>query len=381
MESLMAIHPISGELIQVDQQSKWEEEIRPLITMSINLYNKSVQAISRDDYESSWNHIRDSISIFPFIRSTLVFGLTLALEIGEYIEAQRILQRLSKFLSQDENEQYSKLIISELATYNAIVTGNRDKASPGYSQRMVFSRLLELKELEKTGASSGSESRVARGNYVAWVVLIFVILFTPLGISKYGKLGSEKASLTLELKKLGVELQANSQDMELAEQARAAAERLNTTWNAFMVKDYKQCGKLIIMDQNLVQKLIDADSTIMKKICAGLYRQGSYNLLSQIDYPSEFHVHADFLTILDASGDTRRNLKESFVNKYATSKVYTAPLIRELFESEDEVQKRKYFAIKLQSLIILHPEDTLGFYMSSTMKNELEQEIELPTTQ
>ena len=78
--------------------------------------------------------------------------------------------------------------------------------------------------------------------------------------------------------------------------------------------------------------------------------------------------HYDFLIYLALSKEYKSN-------------VYTPPLLRELFETEDMQQNRQRYATNLFSLITLFPEDDLAIYLSSEMKIELENQSEFPTTE
>jgi len=371
---------VSGEITPINAKTQWDEDIGVLLKLSISQYNRAQQSSLKGDYEASWEHIQDSISIFPFIQEVLLFGFTLALELGEYAAAKRILTRLSKFLSQEEITNYSDMISSELEFYNAVIATQQSEIPKHLSPRLIFSRILELQghtlSTVQLDPSARSWSRT-----IVWVLLSGLFVTLLMVVNAYSNSNESVKVLSTLNRELKEKKEAISKVMVVTDQHMDFTKKLNATFSAYINRDYTQCAELLIGDSALIPELVKSDSSILNIICGSLYRDRQYQLMSQIKYQSAFHIHADFYAILDAVGQTRRTLKVSFVNKYDKSNVYTPPLLRELFETEDMQQNRQRYATNLFSLITLFPEDDLAIYLSSEMKIELENQSEFPTTE
>ena len=384
MNDMQLLDPNTRSMISLNEVSKMGIETQKLIRMSINLYNKSLKFLKANEDELAWEYCQNAISIFPYLKEVLEYGFTLSLEFGKYEQAFSTLKKLRLLIPSDEYNELSSSIEKELKTYNGLLTGDSGTSNLNKDSRLIhliIGGLIhpKLKEqefynnvIQKTNVISFESSigkKINLSKEVAFGILSVVILFlivTGYNARQHGQL------LLVELETMKSKVSILDSAIIVKSSEAIFLNDMNMLFTAYRMKNFTECGDILLNNPIIVDSLIIEDTNILDQICMKLYGRGMYNQLLEINYRSKFHIHADFQKVMDSEEAERIKLKSHFVNRYPHSEMYTAPFLRELYDIEVDSFLRSKYANALNSLVAKHPGKELEKYISKKIGLELE---------
>lgn len=379
MEELKVLNPDTQTILGVDELQNLSTEFQAIISLSLSLYNRAVEGVVTGNNESAWLHISDAVSLFPYADIPLQFAFLLALEFGEYQRAQWILHHLEPFLGENDQKELSTQLEQELSIYNSLVSGSGEVQHHA-TQRLVHRVLISLRE---SGESIPASDQVIKTGIIlpqrtAKVgVYKYMALFSiPLLVTAVVLIFYSNATKNHAMQKLrSSEMQIASLDSTLhTEQNLLSSQRLLTQfYRAYHQHSYLKCAQLLGNNTSLVDTIMGIDISILEQVCAQLYKAERYQLVVDIPFESTYHLHSHFQLILSASGQSRRNQKIEFIQRYPNSPIYTPPLLRELYDSEVNYDSRIKYASLLYDLVNDSTTQDLQFLLTNNMISELEQ--------
>jgi len=383
VDELRIIDPLTKEPTTLSTISGFSDEIKILFSLSISLYNKALRSYSTGDLDSAWQYISESLSTFPYVNISLSFGWTLALELGKYEQASAYLGFIKIFLSEKEHNRLRKVLDEEMELYNSLLIGNVNNVRITSKTRMIHTVLMglinpQVKETDiynavlqlRTASSPIHREKTIKGGVrIYFYIIIPILLITAFIIYDIDH------NKNIALNRLNsIEIELRELENELVETSRQMKDEhtLNILLSAIYRKNYHLSGELLVQYEEFIDSLNSMNDELLDIICKSLYQEKQYSILSEINYSSYYHIHADFNLILASVGIERRAKKAAFVEKYLSSTIYTAPLLRELYDTEDNASKRAMFAQRLKKLIIEYPNLDLEIYLSKHMQDEME---------
>ncbi len=380
MEKLRVLNPDTQSIIEAEEIRNLPPELYSIISFSLSLYNSALDNFNARKYESAWQHISDSVSLFPYADIPLVFAFELSLELGEYQCSRRMLDLLTPFLDEKELRRLADQLDEELSIYNMLVTDSENDADPDGYQRLVHRVLLSLikgdnlltgSDLDAKGVRTTPQyqSRQSLYKYVTFLTMPLVVIGIVLLI--YSNYNSERSNRVLLSQKAQIDILDSTLNVKVEDLRSQRA--LNQFYKAYHLPDYTECAHVLSDHKSLVDTLAVIDSSIVENVCAQLYKADLFQLVLDIPFASSFHIHSYFQQILSTTGETRRDQKIAFIQRYPESHIYTPPLLRELYDTEADGDQRIEYAIKLHDLVNDPATQDLQFLITNTMISELEQ--------
>lgn len=378
MEELKILNPDTQTILGVEDLQNLSSELQAIISLSLSLYNRATEGVVTGNYESAWLHISDAVSLFPYADIPLQYAFLLALELGEYQHAKRILYYLEPFLEENERKRLAAQLDQEFSIYNSLVSGSvKDLQHP--PKRLVHRVLISLRE---NGESIPGSDQVIKtgeilpqrtskpGIYKYMTFVSIPLLVTAVVLFFYSNMAKNHAIRIVD----SMEIQIASLDSALQmEQNLLSSQRLITRfYHAYHQHKYVECAQLLSNNTSLVDTILGIDNSILEQVCAQLYKADRYQLVVDIPFESSYHRHSYFQLILGASGQSRRSQKIAFVQRYPHSHIYTPPLLRELYDSEVNDDYRIKYASQLYDLVKDSSTHDLQFLLTNNMISELE---------
>ena len=386
MEELKILNPDTQTILGVEELKNLSPELQAIISLSLSLHNRAVEGVAAGNHESAWLHISDAVSLFPYADIPLQFAFLLALELGKYQHAKKILHYLDPFLGENDQKRLATQLDQDLSIYNSLVSGS-DEIQHHATQRLIHRILISLQE---NGAGIPSSDQVIKtgeilpqrtaksGVYKYMTLLSIPLLVTAVVLFFYSNVAKNNAVSTVR----SMEIQIASRDSTLqAEQNLLSSQRILTRfYRAYHQHSYLKCAQLLSNNTALVDTILDIDLSILEQVCAQLYKADRYQLVVDIPFESTYHLHSYFQLILSASGEFRRSQKIAFVRRYPHSHIYTPPLLRELYDTEVNDDSKIKYASKLYELVNDTSNQDLQFLLTNKMISELEQSRGLPAS-
>ncbi len=383
MDELIILDPNSEDRVHTSTKEELSAEIRYLFSFSISRYNEAVSAYSEGEIDTAWNNITDSISIFPYTNITVYFGFLLALEIGEYKNASTYLTYLKYFVTESQLSELTNLLTTNINEYNSLLEKPISVPRIDSNTPLIHALIIGLKH--PSLRESISYQNIVRNHtnpvpvkdYIYKPIYFRALIYicVVLGITTYLAIYDNQMNKELADQKLdfaaGYSEQLNTDYLHLTD-TDLIRKSLNEFFIAFQGQNYEECGNILVNQPQINDIVSQIDPWMLNKVCSGLYDQKKYLLLSSIEYQSSYHIHADYYLLLSAIGEDRRLKKISFIEKYQNSPIYVPPILRELFESEKDIEKRSDYAKRLNLLILKYPDQPIEKYMSREMAVELE---------
>jgi len=378
MEELKILNPDTQSILGVEELQNLSPELQAIISLSLSLYNKAVESTASGNNESAWLHISDAVSLFPYADIPLQFAFLLALELGEYKHAKKILHYLEPFIGENDQKGLAAQLDRELSIYNSLVSGS-DKVQHRSTQRLVHRVLISLRE---NGVSIPASDQViitgellphstSKLRIYKYMNLVSIpLMVTAVALLFYTNMVKNNAFRNVH----SLERQTASLDSTLqVEQNLLSSQRLLTRfYQAYHQRRDVECAHLLSNNTSLVDTILSIDHSLLEQVCARLYKADRYQLVVDIPFESIYHLHSYFQLILGASGESRRSQKIAFIQRYPTSTIYTPPLLRELYDSEINDDSRIKYASLLYDLVNDSSTQDLQFLLTNKMISELE---------
>ncbi len=379
MEKLRILNPDTQSIIEAVEIRNLQPELYSLISFSLSLYNSALDNFKAGKYESAWQHISDSVSLFPYAEIPLQFAFVLSLELGEYQHAKRILDYLEPFHDGNEHKRLVAQLEYELSIYNELISGSQNKVDGG-NQRLVHKVLLSLGENGSTIADPIQGGKGGRSlpqhkprqviyKYLTFVSIPFVVITVVLLLRSNSTINHKNRTVFYQ------EMQIATLDSTV--EVKAIDLRSQSViiqfYKAYHLRDYIKCAQILKNNTSVIDTIVAVDSLIVENICSKLYEAENFQFVLDIPFESSFHIHSHFQLILSSAGETRRNQKIAFVQQYPHSHIYTSPLLRELYDTEVNDDLRMQYASKLYELVNDSRILDLRFLLTNKMISELEQ--------
>jgi hypothetical protein len=383
MDELKFLDPNSEGLSITSKAEDLSPEIRYLCTFAISRYNEAVDTYSEGDNDAAWKNISDSISIFPYINITLHFGFLLSLEIGEYKKSSIYLQSLKYFVTESQLTEYENLLAANVNEFNSLLQQPISDPKIDDNTPLIHALIIGLKHpiirnsyryqqlVQNTNNSVPVDESLFKSIHVRALIYVCVVLGFTSYLAIYDSLENKHLAAYNIGNVTDYSEQLYSEYLNLTK-ATSTQKSLNEFFIAFHAEKYEKCGNILNNQPQLVDTSSLLDPQILDKLCSALFYQKNYKTLSSINFASSYHIHSDYFLIKNAVGDDRRLRKISFIKKYSNSPNYVPPILRELYDTEINIQKRSDYVERLDFLIKKYPEEKIKMFMSREMATELE---------
>lgn len=409
MGELSILCPLCGQIVEshkCDKCSYIRAEDQVLEAIVWQRYNRSLALLESQSILQAWDEIQKGIEIYPFLIKPLLYAFSLAIEVGEFEDAQIYLARLEPALQESMFLSMKQKLTSQIRVFNSIVFSDAHETPPaatftfiqhylhyliGDSSESLALHQKALIESESTFTFLSKEPELIKRRIPLWGWIVMTLLlvgsiagwgvyFTNSRVLHETDYALEEVRNTSRFLADSVSTLSTQLELEKSSVTRFSLSQSNlvSTLELYNTEDPGDFAETLLQLPDLILQLTEwGIYDPLEATCTYLYGEKRYNDLVNLKYESRFTPHAKYFLIREAKAGSRSDYihqLEEFVLQYPTLECYVAPFLREIIDfyiAENRDIAREY-AIKLDQYLTIQPDLNRSFYLSDNIKRVLQ---------